>query len=74
MTQKPLAANHTIAPPTKSVNRLPQGLNRTISAEATEMLKPTARLNAPLQIPFVGPDKIPVLRFIRPEHRWKPSN
>src|SRR5579871_2373300 len=37
MTQNPVAANHTIAPPTKIVNSVHHMLNLSASSEATEM-------------------------------------
>ena len=43
MTQYPVAANHTIAPPTNRVNRLNHGVKARNKTEATEMLTPTAR-------------------------------
>ena len=43
MMQKPVAANHTIATPTKPVNDSHHGLCTIESTDAIEMLIPTAR-------------------------------
>jgi hypothetical protein len=43
MMQKPVAANQTIATPTKPVNVNHHGLCTIESTEAMEMLTPTAR-------------------------------
>jgi hypothetical protein len=42
MMQKPVAANHTIASPTKPVKSSHQGLCTSDKTEAAEMLIPTA--------------------------------
>jgi hypothetical protein len=43
ITQKPVAANHTIAPPTKPVKVVAQAVYLSTIRDATEMLIPTAR-------------------------------
>ena len=43
MMQKPVAANHTIATPTKPVKASHQGPYTSDSTDASEMLIPTAR-------------------------------
>ena len=43
MMQKPVAANHTMAPPTNPVKASHQGLWTSDRTEAIEMLIPTAR-------------------------------
>jgi hypothetical protein len=42
MMQNPVAANHTIAPPTNAVNDSHHGLCTSESTDAIEMLIPTA--------------------------------
>ena len=43
MMQKPVAANHTIAPPTNPVNASHQGLCSSDRTDAKDRLMPTAR-------------------------------
>ncbi len=43
MMQKPVPANHTIAPPTKAVKPSQPGLCSRVRAEASVRLMPTAR-------------------------------
>ena len=43
MTQYPVAANQTIAPPTNTINEIHQALCASAKTDATEILNPTTR-------------------------------